>query len=387
VAFFGASVTFAALFLAAGAPTPLLVLFEMDWGFSSWMLTIAFAAYSVGLIAALLVVGSLSDFLGRRPVLVASLIVELAAMVMFIFAPDIGWVVAARLVQGVATGAATSAFSAAVVELAPVRMKKLGAIMGSTAPAGGLALGALLTGLAVQLSSHASLVVFTALAVLMIIGIASAVFSSETASRRPGARRSLVPRIAVPRLARSEFASAVPVIIGSWMLAGLFMGLVPTIVLNVFHIDSGFVNGATAFIEPGTAAVAGLAVGRVSSRRTLLVGGIAVFVGTAVIVAGIALVIFPLLVVGGLIGGLGFGASLSGSLRALGPMVQAHERAGLFAAVFLVAYVAFGIPAIIAGLLIVPLGLATTVIGYAVVILLATVVGVFAQSRATNRRA
>src|SRR3954463_10683209 len=95
LAFTGAALAFASLYLAAGAPTPLLVLFEHEWGFAPWVLTIAFAAYALGLLAALLVAGSLSDHIGRRPVLVGALVVEFGAMIMFVFAPNIGWVIAA----------------------------------------------------------------------------------------------------------------------------------------------------------------------------------------------------------------------------------------------------------------------------------------------------
>src|SRR3954471_10341623 len=117
LAFAGTALAFGSLYLAAGAPTPLLVLFEREWGFAPWVLTVAFAAYAFGLLASLVAVGSLSDHIGRRPVLIGALIVELGAMLMFVFAPGIGWVIAARVVQGVATGAASSAFSAALVEL------------------------------------------------------------------------------------------------------------------------------------------------------------------------------------------------------------------------------------------------------------------------------
>jgi MFS family permease len=110
-AFTGAAFVFAALYLAAGAPTPLLVVFEHEWGFPSWVLTVAFAAYAIGLLASLLVVGSLSDYVGRRPVLLVAMLVELAAMVTFVLAPNIDWVIVARTVQGIATGAATSAFT------------------------------------------------------------------------------------------------------------------------------------------------------------------------------------------------------------------------------------------------------------------------------------
>ncbi len=380
-AFAGTALAYAGFFVAAGAPTPLLVLFQQEWGFASWVLTIAFAAYAIAYVLTLLVAGSLSDYIGRRPVLIGALSVELAAMVLFLFAPNIGWVIVARVVQGIATGAATSAFSASLVELAPEKHKKLGAILGSVSPAGGLGLGALLTGIAVQFSAAANTIVFAALVVVMVLGTLVAVFAAETVTRRAGAARALIPRVAIPQPARREFAAAVPVQISAWMLAALFMGLAPTIIRTVFQIDSGFVNGATAFVEPGAAAVAALVLGRLTPRRTTLLGGASVLVGTAIIVAAIAFDLLPLLWIGGIIGGVGFGASFSGAMRSVAPLAQAHERAGLFAGVFLVAYLAFGVPAIVAGVVIAPLGLVPTVIGYGVVILIAAVVGLAAQSR------
>ena len=349
VAFVGTAIAFAGLYLAAGAPTSLLVLFEKQWGFPSWVLTVAFAAYAIALLVTLLVAGSLSDHLGRRPVLIGSLVVELAAMLMFVFATDITWVIVARVVQGIATGAATSAFTASVVELAPERYKRLGSVIGGTAAAGGLGLGALLTGIAVQFTSSANVIVFTTLSIVMVVGLLVAIFSAETVSRRAGAIRSLIPRVSIPVAARGEFKASIAVTIAAWMLAGLFLGLVPTIIRDIFHIDSGLVNGFTVFLEPGAAAVAGFVFGRVAARRTTVVGGLAVFAGALVIVAGIVLGVLPLVWVGGLIGGVGFGASFSGSLRLLSPLARQHERAGLFAAVYVVAYLAFGVPVIVAG--------------------------------------
>ena len=376
-----ASAAFASLYLAAGAPTPLLVLFQHEWRFPSWVLTVAFAAYALGLLAALLVTGSLSDYLGRKPVLVASLAVELAAMVMFVFAPSIGWVIAARTIQGVATGAATSAFTAAIVELAPARFARLGSIIGSAAPAGGLGLGALLTGVAVQFTSAPSRIAFTALAGIMAVAAVVTVFSTETVTPRPGGARSLVPRVLLPPAARHEFAAAVPVQLAAWMLAGLFLGLMPTIIRDVLHRDSGLLDGITVFIEPGTAAVAGILLGRLTSRRTVLVGGICVLAGTVLVLSGVIAASLPLLWIGGIVGGVGFGASVSGSLRILGPLAHLDQRAGLFAAVFLVAYLAFGVPAILAGVLISPVGLLAVVVGYSAVTIAAASVGLIVQAR------
>ncbi|HMH58323.1 MAG TPA: MFS transporter [Galbitalea sp.] len=380
-AFAGVAIAYAGLYLAAGAPSPLFVQYQQQWGFPAGLLTIAFAAYAFGLVAAILVAGSLSDFIGRRPVLIGALAIELVSMLMFIVAPNIGWVIAARVVQGLATGGATSAFAASLLELAPAKFRNLGAVIGAAAPAGGLGLGALLAGIAVQFTTEASVIVFTGLASIMVLGGLVAIFARETVARRPGGVRSLQPRIVIPAAARGEFAATIPVLLGAWMLAALFIGLAPTIIQSIFHIDSGFVNGITVFIEPGAAAVIGFVLGRVAARRTILIGGAGVFVGTAIIVAGIGLEILPLIWLGGIIGGVGFGASFSGSLRILGPFAQPNQRAELFAAVFLVAYLAFGIPAIIVGQLVAPFGLLATVIGFGGVTLVAAFVGILVQLR------
>src|SRR5215218_10930757 len=105
-AFAGVAVVFAAFFFAAGAPTPLLSLRQQEWGFSAGTLTIAFSVYALGLLVALLVGGSLSDHIGRRPVMLAALYGELASMLVFLFAPSITWLILARALQGLATGLA-----------------------------------------------------------------------------------------------------------------------------------------------------------------------------------------------------------------------------------------------------------------------------------------
>ena len=122
----GAAITFTSLYLAAGALMPLLVAYQEKWDLPAALLTLAFAVFAIGFLAAVLTLGSLSDHVGRRPVLMGALIIQLASNVMFLVAPDIGWVIAGRIVQGFATGAATTAFTAALVEFAPPNRKRPG---------------------------------------------------------------------------------------------------------------------------------------------------------------------------------------------------------------------------------------------------------------------
>lgn len=378
-AFAGSTTAFVSLYLAAGAPTPLLTYYQQQWGFAAPLLTLAFAVYSGGFLIALLTAGSLSDHIGRRPVLLGALFVQLVSMIMFLTAADIGAVIAARVVQGVATGAATSAFSAALVELAPPGRKKLATVLSSVGVAGGLALGALLAGLAIEYVPRPDVPVFIALAAITVFGMVVVALAPGSGIRRKGALRSLLPKITVPAAARSEFLSAAPAIAAGWMLAALSLGLAPSIVRHVFQIDSGLLTGFTVFVGPAASAVAGLAFLRVGSRSGMVLGIAASIAGTAGIVSGVLIGSLLLLVAGQMLGGIGFGAAFAAALRLIMPLVGAHERGSVAAAVYILAYASFSIPVILAGLLAPSFGLVAAVVVYGIVIVLLSVTSLFRQ--------
>src|SRR3954447_24137052 len=135
---------------AASAPSPLYVVYQQRWGFSSVTLTAVFAVYAVALLAALLTVGGLSDFVGRRPMLAAALLADAVAMIVFLEAESVSWLLAARIVQGAATGAALGVISAYLIDLQPAEHPKLGALVNSVGSGLGLAVGALLAGVLVE---------------------------------------------------------------------------------------------------------------------------------------------------------------------------------------------------------------------------------------------
>ena len=387
-AFSGIAAIFSLFFLAAGAPTPLLGLRQQQWGFSSGLLTIAFSAYAVTLLLALVVGGSLSDHVGRRPILLAALALETVSMVAFLAAPSISWLVAARVVQGLATGLGTSAFSAAISEHAPVHLKKLAGGLSAASVAGGLGLGALLTGAAIELTESANTIVFAALTGLMLVAMAFVVLTPETASRRPGARRSLRPSVTVPAAAKREFRASIPVHVAGWMFPAFFLGLSPAVLRLHFHLAGGLVTGFTAFVGPFAAAAAGFAFARVEPRRSSFIGLLLIAVGMLVVFAGVAVTVLPLVWVGALLGGAGFGGTFGAQVRLIAPHAEAHERASLFSAVYAVAYLAFGVPVVVAGQLASRWGLLPTFDFYAGVVVVLALAGVAAQARqgARHRR-
>ena len=374
-----------AFFAAASAPSPLFVLFQHQWGFSPALLTVAFAIYAIALLVSLLVAGSLSDHIGRRPVVFGALLVQAGAMLMFLSADGIGGLIAARIAQGIATGMASGALTAAIVEAAPPSQKRLGALVSSVSPLAGLAVGALLTGLAVQLTAHPVGLVFGVLSAICLVGALAALFVPETASRRPGAWASLIPRMAVPKAARQTFVRGIPSMLAVWSLGGLFLSLVPSMLQQVFGIHNGIVNGLAIATLFGVGAVSPTLLKRLTPARTGVIGMTCIAVGALLVCVSLALAATWLFFVGTAIAGLGFGSTFSAQVQTLAPLAQVHERAELFAALYAASYLAFSLPAMLAGLCIAPLGLLPVAQGYTVLLALVAGGGAWMQASALRR--
>ncbi|MHA7263168.1 MFS transporter [Arthrobacter sp. TMN-37] len=375
--FAGLTVVFAAFFFAAGAPTPLLSLRQQEWGFSAGSLSIAFAVYALGLLAALLVGGSLSDHVGRRPVMLAALYMEVVSMLVFLLAPTITWVIVARALQGLATGVATSAFN----EHAPAKLKKLASGLATASVAGGLGIGALVTGAAVQFTPDANRLIFTILAGVMVAGVIFLSFTSETGAKRPGALRSLWPRLVLPASIRTDFFAGIPVHIAGWMFPAFFLGLSPVVLRVHFGLDGGLVGGLTASVGPFAAAISSFVFAKQPARRSTVVGMILVFIGIVLVLAGINERWLAAVWIGAVFGGSGFGASFGGQVRLIAPHIQPHQRAGVFSGVYTAAYLAFSIPVIIVGQLAPLVGLVTTVQFYALTIMAFAALSILVQAQ------
>src|SRR3954468_8032929 len=145
-AFYVVGGSWLAAMVGANLATPLYAVYERRFGFSSAALTLVFATYALVLAPALLVFGQLSDRLGRRRVIAAGLVTASSGLVVFALANSIGWLFAARAVQGLAVGMLGGAASAALVELDPRPEEHTAALMAALAQAGGSAAGPIFAG-------------------------------------------------------------------------------------------------------------------------------------------------------------------------------------------------------------------------------------------------
>jgi MFS family permease len=362
------SVELLAFFFAASAPSPLFVLFQNRWSLGASTLTVIFAVYAIALLVALLTAGAVSDHIGRKPVVVAGILVQIGAMAMFVAADGVYWIIAARVVQGLATGIVTGALTAAIVEAAPPDKKQVGAMLGSISPLAGLALGALSSGLILQFSDTPVLSTFLSLAVFFAVAGVLTFFIPESATPRPGALGSLIPRVSIPPAARTAFLASVPAIISVWMLGGLYLSLIPSTMTEILHIHAGLASGVAIAVLNGVGALAPIVLRERDSRTTTLIGACALAAGVTITLIGIDVGSVPVFFIGTAVAGVGFGSAFSGSIQHLSPLVEPHQRAELFAALYVVSYLSFSIPAIIAGRMVAPFGLLQTELVYGAVL-------------------
>ena len=384
VAFWSIAALLVLVLTAAGVPSPLYRVYQEQFGFGAGVLTTIFAVYAFGLLAALLVVGGLSDHVGRRPVLAGALLLQAAAMVLFLLADGVGWLLAARVVQGLATGAMTGALGAALLDFQRTG-RPLGALINSVSPNVGLALGAVGAGLLVQFVAAPTDWVFGALTAVFVLGAGGVLLLPESSPRRPGALASLRPQVHVPAAQRRGVLVVLPVLAATWALGGLYASLGPSLVAGVFGIQDHLVGGLLITALNGAGVVGVLTMRAVPAERSMMIGALVFAAGATGMVLALATVSTALFFASAVMSGFGFGAAFLGSMAIATRGVAPGERAALLSSVFVVAYLAFSLPAIGAGIAVGHIGLARTAEVYGVAVIVLALLAV--AGLAVNRRA
>jgi MFS family permease len=353
-----ASVIGLALF-ASGTPSPLYGTYQDVWGFSPLVLTLVYATYAFGVLTTLLLAGRVSDEVGRRPVLLLALGTLMLTTVVFMAADSVAWLFVARGVQGLATGLALGAASAALLDLHPRRDPTGVGLTNGVVSAGGMGLGVLVSAAIVELLPAPRVLPYVVLLVLFGVAFAATIRMPEPVAART--RPRLTPqRPSVPAAVRRPFVLAGLGVISSWSIGGLFLALGPQLSADIFHTTDHFVTGISVFVLAGAGSVAQVVFGRTAPWAGAASGSIALAIGTALIVAAVAMESGALYVAGAVVGGAGFGVAFLGALRALSAVIPPEHRAAVMSAFYIVAYSALSLPAIVAGVLVTPLGLRPT---------------------------
>ena len=362
-AFWILAVLFLMLFFASAAASPLYPVYQVRFGFSAATLTAVFAVYVLVLLVTLLLFGTVSDYLGRLPVILTALVFSAAGCAVFLAAHGVGALYLARSLQGIATGLASGPVGAALIELQPAGSQRAPLVTSAFSTLG-LALGALITSVLVQYAPAPTRLIWWALLAVFAAGIVAVLAMAEPGTRRPGVLASLRPRIAVPRQARATFAGAVPCFVATWALGGLYLSLGPSLAAAATGSTNLRWGGLVIFLICGTGAMATFVLRSISSRAAMLAGCLLLLAGVAVTFGAIATTTAAAFLAGTAIAGAGFGLGFSGAFRMTIALAAPSQSAGLVTAIFTVGYLAFSIPALIAGVATTKFGLHSTALVY-----------------------
>jgi len=284
-----------------------------------------------------------------------------------------------RIVQGVSVGLLIGALGAALIDNSLERHPTTAGVLNGVIPPIALATGAMSSGALVQWGPAPEQLVYLLFGALLVLLVLALFVVPEQVQRRPGALRSLRPTISVPRSSRRLFRGVAGSLVASWALGGMFLSLVPSALGAVFGITNHFAAGALIAVVTGVGALTGLAIQRMDTRRAVLLGLVALVLGPIVTVSFVFAHSLPGMVVGSAIAGVGFGAGFQAPLRMLLATAAPTHRAGLLSTIYVVSYLAFGVPSVIGGLLEPSVGLVPVIAGYGSFIVLAAVVALVLQ--------
>lgn len=359
--------SFAAVMTGTTMPTPMYALYQRELGFSPLVQTVIFAVYAVGVLAALLLAGRWSDAVGRRPLLLAGLTSALLSSLVFLVAGPVWVLLVGRLLSGISAGIFAGAATAAVIEAAPERWKSRAASVATAANIGGLGLGPLLAGLAVEYLPAPLHLAFAVHAVAVLGCVVLVLLVPETVDVQPGAR--LRPQaLVVPAEVRAVFVSAATAGFAGFAVLGLFTAISPRILSDVLGVPNHAVAGLVAFLLLGSSAAAQVGLRTLPTERALDLGCALLIVGILLVGYSVAAASFPALVAGALVAGVGQGTSFSKGLAAVNARVDPQARAGVTSSYFVVLYVAISLPVVGVGAASQAWGLVTASVVFAIAV-------------------
>jgi MFS family permease len=377
--------------MAGGAlPSPLYVLFQAEQDLAASTLTVVFAMYAAGVLAALLLFGRLSDDVGRRWVLLSALAVAAGSSALFAVADGLTALLAARVLSGASVGLVTGAATAHLAELHAVARPDSGprrAILVATAAnLGGLGVGPLVAGALAETGVQPTRLAFVVHLALLALAAGAAWLTPETASSL-GPARLRPQRPALPAAGARELLAAAGAAACGFAALGLFASLAPSFLRTEVAESSLLVSGAVVFAAFASAAAAQVLMAKLAERTAARAAAALLLTGLAALVAAVDMGRLSLIVFSALLTGAGAGVAFKGAVSAAGRLAAPEQRAGVLASVFVIAYFGLTVPIIGMGVAVEQTSVPRAVTAFATALAAVAVAAVVVRERHVHRLA
>lgn len=352
-------------------PAPLYLLYQERDGFNTLMITVIFAGYAIGAMVSLFLLGHVSDWVGRRRILLAAIGLNIVSAGVFLVGSGLWELIAARVMSGIAVGMVTGTVTAYLTELysvvRPDGPRTRVELVASAAPMIGLGSGALIAGwLAAYVSNPLQLpyYLFIGLLVLALIGV---YLAPETVKRRTQQVAYRVRRIALPVQARGRFLAASGVALASFAMLAVFSSVAPAFMAGALGHTSRALAGTVTCLVYVAGALAPLFLLRLRLRQLLVVGFAFMLGGLLLLIAGMWLANFGLFLVAGVVVGAGSGILFKGCVSTVIELAPAQYRSETLAGLFLTAYIGLSVPIIALGVASLYVTMQVELVGFAVI--------------------
>lgn len=348
---------------AVNLQAPLYDVYAAESGVGATAVTIAFAAYVGGLMPTLLLLGGLSDRIGRRIPIALALLLGAGATLLLVAAPSWTSLVVARLLLGVGTGLSATAGTAYMTEILGEDRARNAALIVTSATSLGFGGGALATGISLGLQGPTLLpasyiLLFIAAPLLAVIAICL--------PRVDHPKRVSILRLPVFPKGTWVFGAAMAL---SWSTTGMTIAVIP---LELAANGLGGWTGLVIFLAIFVGFLCQPIARRMTNDQSLALGFILIPLGFLVLLAGVWQHLLILVLIGTCItSAASYGFSYLASLAEV-TLRAPRDRARATAGLFVYAYFGFSLPVIASGALADMLGLLSAMIVFLLVQIMIT---------------
>lgn len=373
VGFWAIAFSFLVITAFSTAPSALYGLYERQEGFPPLTITIVYAVYAAGVTTSLLLAGHVSDWYGRRAVLLPALGLATVAAVLFISWKSLPGLLVARVLTGLALGATLSTATAYIADLdagPDGAVTRRAGIVGTVASVGGLAIGPLTSGLLARYAPDGLTLPYVVLLVALVIAVLAVVLAPEGRPASHPLPSYRPQRMEVPANARGQFLAAIAGVALAFATWGLFAGLAATFLAGPLHHPSPALTGAAIFLTFGSGIVVQTTTTSWPSHRLLAAGIPAILAGLTILVvsAWTTPPSLALFLIGGVLSGTGAAAIFRASLGTVIATSRADDRAGALATFFTAGYAAISLPVLGLGIALQYLSPRTTLLIFGVAV-------------------